>query len=368
MDYSGSYDFAATEMYWKTTHMVVPSDEALQCNDCHSDDGRMDWEALGYYGDPIRWGGRDQQGCCSAKTTRPPTNKKSVFDERSQPHLTPSKQRPSCRRPDLSLAFLAFGLTQYAGAQDAPPEFPPAPPCILTFNLLDANGQNVRDSGQPISTMNTCGGCHDAEFINRHSFHADVGRSSMTAPGGSGVAAWDTSPGLFGKWDPILYEYLSPKGDELIDLTTPEWLMLYGARHVGGGPANSAATACRSPTCSHAADNPETSIHDTVTGELITWDWEESGVVEMNCFLCHLTNPDNDARVTALQNGDFGWANTATLAATGIVTPRGTAGHTILKLFWKAAWSKRNLSAFRTRKTRTAAAATASCTPISVCR
>jgi len=56
--YSGEYDFTTTEMFWPTTHMVQPSEYALQCTDCHSDDGRMDWEALGYYGDPMTWGGR----------------------------------------------------------------------------------------------------------------------------------------------------------------------------------------------------------------------------------------------------------------------------------------------------------------------
>ena len=36
--------------------------EVLQqsCVDCHGEESRMDWEALGYYGDPIRWGGRGQ--------------------------------------------------------------------------------------------------------------------------------------------------------------------------------------------------------------------------------------------------------------------------------------------------------------------
>lgn len=60
MEYSGEYDFTSTEMYWALTHMVVPKEEALQCHDCHGENGRMDWEALGYYGDPIRWGGRAQ--------------------------------------------------------------------------------------------------------------------------------------------------------------------------------------------------------------------------------------------------------------------------------------------------------------------
>jgi octaheme c-type cytochrome (tetrathionate reductase family) len=60
LEYSGEYGFAETEMYWALTHLVSPKEEALQCNDCHGDEGRMDWEALGYYGDPIRWGGRSQ--------------------------------------------------------------------------------------------------------------------------------------------------------------------------------------------------------------------------------------------------------------------------------------------------------------------
>ncbi len=66
LDYSGEYDFASTEMYWVLSHMVAPKENALQCNDCHGENGRMDWEALGYYGDPINWGGRDQQGLIGA--------------------------------------------------------------------------------------------------------------------------------------------------------------------------------------------------------------------------------------------------------------------------------------------------------------
>ena len=56
--YSGEYDFAETAMFWATTHMVAPADQSLTCNDCHGDEGRMDWTALGYPGDPIEWGSR----------------------------------------------------------------------------------------------------------------------------------------------------------------------------------------------------------------------------------------------------------------------------------------------------------------------
>ncbi|MEJ5223680.1 MAG: tetrathionate reductase family octaheme c-type cytochrome [Anaerolineales bacterium] len=56
--YSGSYGFTETWMYWPSTHLVQPASQALQCADCHSEGGRMDWKALGYPGDPIQWGGR----------------------------------------------------------------------------------------------------------------------------------------------------------------------------------------------------------------------------------------------------------------------------------------------------------------------
>ena len=37
---------------------------------------------------------------------------------------------------------------------------------------------------------------------------------------------------------------------------------------------------------------------------------QASGVVEMNCFLCHADRPDNDARVEELRAGRFAWAAT----------------------------------------------------------
>jgi octaheme c-type cytochrome (tetrathionate reductase family) len=58
LPYSGSYDFAPSEMYWPLSHMVSPRQDALQCVDCHQENGRMDWKALGYEGDPVEVGGR----------------------------------------------------------------------------------------------------------------------------------------------------------------------------------------------------------------------------------------------------------------------------------------------------------------------
>ncbi len=59
LKFSGDYGFTETRMAYPTTHMVQPKEKALQCSDCHSDNGRLDWKALGYPGDPMKWGGRD---------------------------------------------------------------------------------------------------------------------------------------------------------------------------------------------------------------------------------------------------------------------------------------------------------------------
>jgi thiosulfate reductase cytochrome b subunit len=186
--------------------------------------------------------------------------------------------------------------------------------------LLDENGLNVLQSGGAVSTMQTCGQCHNADFIAGHSFHADAGLEAFTTAGSlDGLQPWDSSPGYFGKWDPLTYRYLSASEDELIDLSTPAWIMLYGSRHVGGGPAQYSRDGKLLTELSTKPGDPETNLIDPQTGELVAWDWQESGVVEMNCLLCHTPSPDNQARIAALRAGEFRWANTATLLGSGIV-------------------------------------------------
>jgi octaheme c-type cytochrome (tetrathionate reductase family) len=52
LKYSGEYGFVDTLMYWRINHGVVPGNKALDCLECHGHNGRMDWEHLGYGGDP----------------------------------------------------------------------------------------------------------------------------------------------------------------------------------------------------------------------------------------------------------------------------------------------------------------------------
>ena len=54
LNFSGHFGFAPTESYWSINHMVASADQALRCNDCHAKNGRLDWNALGYKGDPMK--------------------------------------------------------------------------------------------------------------------------------------------------------------------------------------------------------------------------------------------------------------------------------------------------------------------------
>ncbi|MCA1757294.1 MAG: tetrathionate reductase family octaheme c-type cytochrome [Bacteroidales bacterium] len=58
--YSGRFAFVETRMSWPINHMVAPAKDALRCTDCHSRRGesRINWESLGYKGDPMSHGGR----------------------------------------------------------------------------------------------------------------------------------------------------------------------------------------------------------------------------------------------------------------------------------------------------------------------
>jgi hypothetical protein len=60
-----SYHWVDTTRYMGIFHEVVPAKQALSCLDCHGPDGHLDWNALGYAGDPLaarlaEWNAGDQ--------------------------------------------------------------------------------------------------------------------------------------------------------------------------------------------------------------------------------------------------------------------------------------------------------------------
>ncbi len=54
LKYSGKYGFAPTSSWWPTNHMVSPASKALKCTNCHGANGRLNWQQLGYEGEPLK--------------------------------------------------------------------------------------------------------------------------------------------------------------------------------------------------------------------------------------------------------------------------------------------------------------------------
>lgn len=155
--------------------------------------------------------------------------------------------------------------------------------------LLDAQERNVLESGAPVSPMKTCGFCHDTTYIEQSSTHALVGWDRTSEPGTIATGKpWDSGIGLYGRWDPGIYQVLDSSGATHREKVLKDWAQSYGRQHVGGGP----------------------------TLELGQ---------EMNCFLCHLGNADNSSRLSELAAGNFAWVATATLLQSGVVT-KGSDG------------------------------------------
>lgn len=213
----------------------------------------------------------------------------------------------------LALLALAFGINSVLASPDPAPERQ-ASALHPNFALLDSNGVNVLENNNAISTLQTCGQCHDTNFIASHAFHSDLGLSDYNTSN----STFDTSTGTFGQWNPLTYRYLSKAGDERLDLSTAEWLLLNGERVVGSGPATTSRNGELLTDLNATRDNPETSILNG-NGSITTWDWAKSGTMEMNCFLCHLESPDTAARADAIIAGEFGNANTASLFGLDIV-------------------------------------------------
>ena len=210
----------------------------------------------------------------------------------------------------VTVVLIVFGIYEVSARRSINPKSATSA-LHPVFVILDENGVSVIKSGQPVSTMKTCGECHDTNFIASHSFHSDLGLSD--------IQSGKPSSGIFGQWDPLYNRVLSQPGDSLLDLGTPGWIIANAQRFVGGGPGTTSRTGTDLEKLVPSTTDPETSILNSSTGKVSLWDWTKSGTIEMDCFLCHFSQPDNQARIQAIQAGQFAWSNTATLQKTGLV-------------------------------------------------
>jgi hypothetical protein len=116
--------------------------------------------------------------------------------------------------------------------------------------------------------------------------------------------------------DPLAYRYLSQPGDERLDLSTAAWIMLYGDRIVGDGPASTLAIEPLTGLIPNARIlKPVTLIPKPELSK--PGIGRRSGTLEMNCFLCHTASPTMNSGSAPFVRAILGWLTPLPYSATG---------------------------------------------------
>ncbi len=191
------------------------------------------------------------------------------------------------------------------------------------FYLLDEEG-NVIDpvhgtnADKPYSPKQTCGRCHDYEAITK-GYHFTMGKGRHPTPDQADRCRWVLSPGMYGgTWSTPgpLFRYLSPKKNKspkTMDMTSFGF-MTGGCItcHPGGGVAELDRDGKRYDRYMADPANGLTAGGDNnFDGDYYKARWNETGVMEADCLLCHLPEYDIGKRNKQIKALNFRWAATA---------------------------------------------------------
>ncbi len=159
------------------------------------------------------------------------------------------------------------------------------------------NPRREENLDQPYSPKQTCGTCHDYNSIlNGYHFSQD----------------WE-------RWSVLTYRQFAEKENEStdeIDMTAfgfatdiriNENKLAFGAFHPGGGMLEFDRQLRRYDEA--LRENP--ALAESFDGDYYNSRWAESGVVEIDCLLCHMPGYDYQARIEQMENGNLRWAATA---------------------------------------------------------
>jgi len=199
-------------------------------------------------------------------------------------------------------------------------------PYVHRIRLLDAKRDPITpDSTAPYSPRQTCSGteCHSYDTIAR-GMHFDMGKIRMADDWGTKHRnePWYLSPGMAGGFLPTFRRQFAKKQNASaaeIDMTAYEFVQACGPCHPGGGVME----LDRDGTRYDQRMKQTPGLADTLDGDYHKARWHRSGVVEVDCLLCHAQWPyDNDERKAQLGRENYAFAATA---AAGFGSVAGTA-------------------------------------------
>ena len=207
---------------------------------------------------------------------------------------------------------------------------PPFPLRDEAGNVIDpVKGLNA---DVPYSPRQTCGAsdCHDYDKITK-GFHFTQGKGEAVPPAMAERYAWVTAPGNYGgNWcSPApLYRQLAPKHNtdaRMIDMTSFDFVTATcGNCHPGGGPLEFDRDGRRYDAWMRDPASGLTSGGENgLDGDYYKARWDETGVIEADCLLCHMPEYDYAKRNAQLAALNFRWAATA---GSGFGTVTGKVG------------------------------------------
>jgi len=204
------------------------------------------------------------------------------------------------------------------------------------FNLYDEDG-NIIDpvheinAEKPYSPKQTCGKCHDYDKITQ-GFHFQQGKDEVTSGTLAERYQWVSNPGNYGgNWcSPApLYNYLSRKTNtsaKEMDMTSFTFITNGCATcHPGGGPLEYDREGFRYDTHMDSLKYTAGGINN-FDGDYFQAHWNRSGVIEADCYLCHLPEYDYKSRNDHLAKFNFRWMATV---GSGLATVEGSIKDTV---------------------------------------
>jgi len=173
--------------------------------------------------------------------------------------------------------------------------------------LMDEDGNHVLNSGNPYSSKMSCGSssCHDYDKITG-AFHFQMGRDEASDDYGimRGLPHL-ISPGYYGGYNcmggnnpDILSKKNNASEKDFMDHGSPGLVQRCASCHMGGGWMETDREGIRYDEKDVSSINyldgdyytrPSSSGHhrSSDSSEIHRWDWQDSGVVEADCMICH---------------------------------------------------------------------------------
>ncbi len=199
----------------------------------------------------------------------------------------------------LFLLYLCISSISWASSLDDPVAH-------IAIPLLDEAGEHVLNTGKPYSPRMSCGigGCHDYEAIN-HSYHFEMGRDEARDDfGKERQLPHLVSPGYFGGYScmggsnpRVLAKKNNANINDFADKGSAGWVQACIGCHNGGGWMEKDRDGNRYDTVDPATvtaldgdyynRGTDENNQPTDTSVVSQWNWQKSGVVEADCFLCH---------------------------------------------------------------------------------